>query len=233
MVADLDYARLEAILKALSSANRLQLLGLLESPQELEDLRLKPGAAQAGASPQRPISRQAVLRHLDVLAGQQLVHVRRGKTGANQYVADRTRLYALLEDLRQVARLGSPLGFDAAQTVQVNATATPAWPPGPKLVLVRGAEEGKLFPLHERHAKSGWSIGRKAGSSVCLDYDPYVSAHNAQIAKGLDGYVVSDVAAAKNGTWLNWRALDRGQQVPLHPGDVVGVGRSLLVFRPH
>jgi hypothetical protein len=30
---------------------------------------------------------------------------------------------------------------------------------------------------------------------------------------------------------LNWRRLDRDERVPLTPGDVIGVGRTALVFR--
>lgn len=40
-----------------------------------------------------------------------------------------------------------------------------------------------------------------------------------------------DLPGNRNGTLLNWKPLARGGVAELKAGDVVGVGRSLLVFR--
>jgi hypothetical protein len=104
--------------------------------------------------------------------------------------------------------------------------------PGPKLVLVHGFLEGKAYPLRRSDLKEGggWVLGRKAGLPVCLEYDPYVSLVNSEVLLDKNQYFLADLGSSKNGTWLNWRPVGE-QRVPLTQGDVVGVGRSLLVFR--
>jgi DNA-binding transcriptional ArsR family regulator len=235
--AGLDFERMESALAALASANRLRLLAMLAEPTTLDKIHLRPGAAQAGGSPARPISRQAVLRHLRLLSKAGIVETRKTvgaeRPPANEYVADRARLYGLLEDLREVAQLGSPTPFEAAATVLDDAARRHAWPAGPKLALARGAYEGKAFPLalHGRRTQARWQVGRRPGSPVCLDYDPYVSMDHCEIRLDAGEYRLHDLPAAKNGTWLNWQPIQRGGDAALQAGDVIGAGRSLLVFR--
>lgn len=66
--------------------------------------------------------------------------------------------------------------------------------------------------------------------AVCLDYDPYVSLENAAVARAGDGFDVSDLPQSKNGTAVNWEVLPKGGRRELRPGDLIGVGRSLLLF---
>ncbi len=76
----------------------------------------------------------------------------------------------------------------------------------------------------------GWAVGRKPGLPVSLEYDPYVSLVNSEVLPVGDRYLLADLGSSKNGTWLNWRPVG-AEPVPLTQGDVIGVGRSLLVFR--
>lgn len=200
----------------------------------MERLRLKPGAAQAGANPGRPISRPAVMRHLRLLEAQGVISARtrrgHGSPPTREYVADRARLYALLEDLRNIAQLGSTAPFEVAPTYQASQTPPAHWPTGPKLVLIRGAYEGKAFSLVGRRDHV-WSVGRRRGSAISLDYDPYVSMDHCRIAYEQGALSLTAIATAKNGTLLNWKLLPPGSPTPLRSGDVISVGRSLLLFR--
>lgn len=234
----MDFERLEAVLKSMASANRLRILQLLAQPTFLDDIRLAPTRAQAGKNPGRPISRPAVLRHLRQLQAQGIVGVRRthrkGAPEANLFVADRSLLYGLLEDLRQLANLGSDRPFEAALTHQTSPPTASDWPVGPKLVLVRGSGEGRGFSLSsDKSPRAIWAIGRRPGSDVRLDYDPFVSMDHCTVAREEGGFVLRGSAEARNGTWLNWIKIEPSLRRVLEPGDIIGVGRSLLVFRDH
>ncbi|MCA1813012.1 MAG: FHA domain-containing protein [Halobacteriales archaeon] len=143
------------------------------------------------------------------------------------------RLYQVMEEFRKVGTtvVGAPAGRDA--TIEAGPGAGPSMEPGPKLVLVHGLIEGKAFPLRRPDLKGerGWVLGRKPGLHVSLDYDPYVSLENSEVLPEPDGYALVDLRSSRNGTWLNWRRLAKGERARLVPGDVIGVGRSLLVFR--
>jgi len=64
-----------------------------------------------------------------------------------------------------------------------------------------------------------------------LAYDPYVSHRHAEVVRRADEHRLIDLRTARNGTYLNWRRMPPGGDSVLQPGDIVGVGRSLLVFR--
>jgi predicted component of type VI protein secretion system len=91
-------------------------------------------------------------------------------------------------------------------------------------------EEGRFFALEPRPGRA-WRIGRRAGSEVCLDYDGYLSQLNSRIRFAAGRFVVEDVAGNRNGTRVNWAPLPPGGERTLSAGDLVGVGRSLLLFR--
>jgi len=230
----LDFQKLEDQLKALASASRLQLLQRLADPTLLEDIILQPTPSQAGRSPKRPISRPAVLRHLRRLSAQGVVAMRPIRSPssqtANAYVADRARLYALVDDLRQIAGLGGDNPFDPAPTRQADPQPAGPWPPGAKLILIRGAQEGRAYGLQRREGRVH-KIGRAPGCAIRLDYDAFVSMHHCDLVFDGRQHGLRPMAAAKNGTRLNWKRLPPEHIALLQPGDVVGVGRSLLVYR--
>lgn len=233
----IDFLRLEAHLKVLAYANRLELLSLLRKPKTLDEIRLTPGVSQAGESADRPISRQAVQNHVDQLVEAGVIRVgktdRKGKRSVNEYVLDQARLFAVLEELRKVGTFAPFVTLDPFTTEGIAESKEADWEPGPKLVLVHGVHEGRSFALKPSQVKPprGWVVGRGTGVHVSLDYDPYVSSENAEVLKTPNGWRLLDLRSAKNGTFLNWKRVPVGGEVPLRGGDVVGVGRSFLVFR--
>lgn len=232
------YAELEGYLKAIAQANRLELLESLRVPKTLDEIQLRPTAALVMGSAERVMSRQGVQNHLNKLIDAGIVRValtdRKGKRGILEYHLDSARLFALVEELRRLTRLPASNAIDPLATQQLSEPASAPWTEGPKLVLVHGVREGRVFPLHKKDARAprGWLIGRAAGAAVQLEYDPFVSIENAEIVERGSGYRLLDVRSARNGTCLNWRRLPPGGEAPLESGDVIGVGRTLLVFRP-
>ncbi len=230
---NIKYDQLEEYLKALSHGRRLELLHLLQVPRCLPDIRLTPGKQRAGDAPDRPVSRQAVQRHLDTLLELGLVVAHPAQDGrAKEFVVDRQRVYQVLEELRRVGMLTAASFVSDDVTVEAGRTQARVLKPGPKLVLVHGYVEGKVYPLAPRdpEEEGGWMIGRKPDLSISLDYDPFVSLVNSEIVLRGDGYHVQDLGTSKNGTWLNWQPVGADGS-RLNPGDVLGVGRSLLVFQ--
>lgn len=231
----LDYDKLEEYLSALGYGSRLELLSILRTPRALQDIRLAPRQVRPGDNPDRPVARQTLQAHLDKLMDVGLVlcreaHDKRGK----EYLVNPQRLFQILEELRKVgvAAADAPMPHDG--TIDLGAVRRASTPPGPRLLLVHGLHEGKAFTLRRedlRHGR-GWIIGRKEGLHVSLDYDPYVSGENAEIIQEGREFTLLDLRNSKNGTHLNWRRLDKDERPHLRAGDVVGVGRSLLVFRP-
>ncbi|MEO7397883.1 MAG: FHA domain-containing protein, partial [Ilumatobacteraceae bacterium] len=59
------------------------------------------------------------------------------------------------------------------------------------------------------------------------------SLENSEIRADGNDFVLVDLRSSRNGTWLNWRRLGAEVRARLEPGDVIGIGRSLLVFRRH
>jgi pSer/pThr/pTyr-binding forkhead associated (FHA) protein len=102
---------------------------------------------------------------------------------------------------------------------------------GPCLVVVKGLDEGESYPLPPPFKKGEWLIGRRRGLHVTIDYDPYVSTENTAIEWDAGTYYVRDLPDSRNGTTLNFQPIEKNERAPLRSGDVIGVGRSLLVFK--
>lgn len=228
-----DFDQLEGYFSALAYSARLELLHILRFPANVQDIRLKPRQLRPGMSADRPASRQAIQAHLDRLTEIGVVVVEEGPDGRKEYRVNPSRLYRIMEEFRQVGVIMA----DAMPAPDATADADQARPrssaPGPKLVLVHGLLEGKAFPLRktELGPGGGWIVGRKPGLSVSLEYDPFVSLENSELRLEGGEHLLSDLPTSRNGTWLNWRRLAPGVRAKLEPGDVIGVGRSLLVFR--
>ena len=92
-----------------------------------------------------------------------------------------------------------------------------------KLIVIRGADEGKQFEL----AEPVLGIGRDAGNAIRLN-DTEVSRRHAELYQkpGERHYHLRDVGSA-NGTFLNNEPIS---DAPLQPGDQVLVGQSILVL---
>lgn len=221
-------ADVEQVLKVLSNPNRLQLLRTLQSPKGFADLELAPSRNDGWGSEERAISRQAVRRHVqELMELGVVVEVPGSGDTVTRFLVNHARLFGVVEQLRQIATVRPALDL-AHETIGLGGRAGVSVPDGPHLALVRGVQEGRAFPLAEGGT---WTIGRARACAICLDYDPYVSSEHAQVVRKDEGYFLVDLAANKNGTFLNWAPLARGGVAPIRAGDVVGLGMSLLVFR--
>ena len=92
-----------------------------------------------------------------------------------------------------------------------------------RLIVIRGADEGKQFELSEPVI----GIGRDAGNTVRLN-DTEVSRRHAELYQkpGERHYRLRDVGSA-NGTFLNNEPVS---DTPLQPGDQLLIGQSILVL---
>lgn len=229
-------AGLHDSLAVLASGIRLEMLRVLQEPRRLSDIRLHPAQPRAGMNPRRPMSRQALQSHLARLVEAGLVVVRDAGAAGKEYQASPQGLYRVQEELRRVGHPSLAPAAAAANrdaTMDLGAPRPTVLPPGPKLLLVHGLPEGQGFALRDADLRDGrgWVLGRKPDVHVSLTYDPYVSLENAEILREDGRHVLVDLRSSKNGTWLNWRRLGWAEKAPLEAGDVVGVGRTLLVFR--
>lgn len=219
---------LEEAFKALSNINRLKLLLELQRPKGYNEIKLTPSRPGPEGPEDRPISRQAVRHHIEELRELGVVAETDTDERRRQFVVDRARLYAIVEKMRDLATVepsvdpsGATMALDGGQPVPM--------PDGPHLVLVRGVEEGQAYPLQEEQER--FVIGRDPSADVVLDYDAFVSGEHAHVLQRPEGHVLKDLESNRNGTLLNWRRIKRGGVAPLSAGDVIGMGRSLLVFR--
>jgi DNA-binding transcriptional ArsR family regulator len=227
---DIDVERLSTYLKALAHPNRLELLWLLRIPTAASDVQLRPRRRDDVLSAERAISRQAVLQHLESLEEVGVVDRIPDEPGMPQRrVLNQARLFALIEDLRALTLIRPAVRVDVDTTLPQARDATPPWPAGPKLVLVSGPWEGMVFPLQ---GPGPWSVGRSRSQDVSLAYDPYVSAEHARLVRGGEGRILLEqLPGARNPCQANFAPLSKGESRALRPGDVVGVGRSALVFQ--
>ena len=95
-------------------------------------------------------------------------------------------------------------------------------PEGVGMLVVRhGPNAGSKYLLDTEITRAG----RHPDSDIFLD-DITVSRRHAEIARMSDGYAVRDVGSL-NGTYVN---RDRVDEVGLHNGDEVQIGKFRLVF---
>lgn len=229
----LDHARLADDLRALAHESRLDILETLREPRALADIRVAPGRVLPGENPDRAMSRQAVQDHVEKLVAAGLVVEEQRERRSRTYAMNQQRLYQILEALHAAAGSMPDGSVRGAGTVDLDAPPPTRPPPGPRLALAHGLREGRTFPLQpaDLRAGRGWIVGRRPGLHVSLEYDPYVSLENSEIRQEDGAFHLHDLPESKNGTSLNWTRLPRGGRARLAPGDVVGVGRSLLVFQ--
>ncbi len=226
--------RMTVALTAIAHPVRLALLRELRAPKVLREIEVRPSgpAPRAAGLPDRNLARQSVKEHLDRLVASGIVIARdaeRTRGPTTEYVLNNQELFALSEQIRLLARL-KPAAEPAKDTI----AETPALPSspvtGPRLILVKGVDEGRVFSLASAGA-ARWTIGRRRSAEVPLDFDPFASSDNAVVVREESRFVIADVAGSRNGTTLNLVPLPSGDRSPLRHGDLVGVGRSYLLFR--
>lgn len=229
----IDYPRLSAHMRILGVANRLELLRALQVPKTVAEIQLHPFRQDPGRNPARGLSRQAVEMHLQKVQALGLVQARKAvREGRSvlEYSLNLPRLFVFADEVRRLSLLGtSPAGLvETRPQADAPEPAVPPPPQGPAFVLVRGPLEGTAFALR---GAGPWTVGRERGLAVALTHDPFVSKENARVWRDGRAFLVQNVPASRNGTRLNWRLLADGEAAELAPGDAVGVGRSLLLFR--
>lgn len=228
-----EYEGLAQDLAALAYPLRLALLDALHVPLILSDIQVRPWKADDSLDPDRPAAKQTVLSHLERLGEKGLVKLgtteRAGKV-LTTYAANPQRLYSLSEDLRLLVQRHAGHGAAEDQTGTMTSARPAAAVPGARVVVVHGAYQGRSFPLDGAPgSQTRWTVGRAPDVEVSLDYDPFVSARNSEIRRAGEVWEIVDLGG-KNGTQFNWRALPREGSAKLATGDIIGVGRSLLVF---
>lgn len=234
--SDATFDKLASYLEALANPGRLELLSQLRQPRVVGEIELRP--TTPGKSADRNITRQAVRKQLAKLEEAGLVlrqRVRREGVLVEEHVVNHPMLFALVEELRSVTRLPATVALAPAATMtgrQVEEGGR-GRSRGARLITVHGSVEGRTFPLESRGLGSdrGWVVGRRRGLAVSLEHDPFVSNEHAEVLLRGARFEVLDLRTNKNGTFLNWEALPRGGSAPLSTGDVIGVGRTLLLFR--
>lgn len=232
-----DYDSLAEFLKALSNPVRLELLDALRFPRMVGEIKVAPQRLAPGDNPDRPAARQTLQAHLDRLVAADLVRedlVKAGERSLRRYAVNSQKLYVVTEELRRLSTHHAGRGSEEVSTHDASARAPqPAGrAKGSRLVLVHGVYEGKAFQLDASTADAtgGWTIGRKRGLPVSLDYDPYVSTENARVRRAGETFSIEDLPDSRNGTRVNWEPIPPGVAHALEPGDVIGVGRTLMVF---
>lgn len=233
-VSEADLEALSDILGSLAHPRRLELLSILRQPLQISEIELRPWRRAADHNPERSISRSAVERHLQTLESIGVVTRRNSMRtkGVDEYVLDHARLFATIESVRALTRLRPTVDLDSRETMDAvkGVTRQRAFPRAgaPEIIIMGGPREGEAASLA---GQGPWRVGRTATSDIILDYDPFVSSNHAEITRTREGFAIQDLPSNRNGTALNWLPLARGVSTRLASGDVVGVGRSLLLFR--
>lgn len=221
--------QLATALNALASPTRLALMRLLRSPKALAEIELRPPDGPAGG---RTLARQTVREHLDRLIEEGYVvtrEVERPYGSTVEFLLNHQTIFALSEEMRRLARLRPDV--EPAMRTQPGGEPGGASATGPCFVLAKGLDEGAFFDLKPPPSgKAEWIVGRRRGVAVALDFDPYISAENTLVTWDGGAHHVEDLPGSRNGTSLNFRPLAKGTRVALRHGDIVGVGRSLLVY---
>jgi DNA-binding transcriptional ArsR family regulator len=230
-----DFQKLADYLEALANPGRLALLHQLRQPKTVGDIQIAPTDPGDG-SPARNISRQAVRKQLEKLERAGLVvaqQTRRNGTKMDEHMVNHAMLFAVTEELRRVTRLAPTVPLAPAATMTGSRlSARQAGSVGAHVIMVHGPKEGHSFMLQGTPGETeGWVIGRRRHLPISLDHDPFVSGEHAKILQSGDSYEILDLQTNKNGTDLNWDPLPRGGKRRLRHGDIIGIGRTLLLFR--
>lgn len=224
-------------LKALGFQNRLELLPVLREERTLAEINLERAVESDRDGGE--LTRQGIQYHLDKLRETGLVEVSKIKEDGrikNTYWLDRSQLFSVAEALVHTEGDGS-LGRGPPRP----GSAPLAWQrdrsepkeTGPHLVLVHGPDLGRTFPLRDIETREGrgWMIGRGSDAEVQIAEDPYLDPQAVELVEADEGFVLHALRSAEGSTAVNGDPIDFGGRCDLAHGDVISVGRSLLLFR--
>ncbi|MGQ0537152.1 MAG: FHA domain-containing protein [Methanobacteriota archaeon] len=224
---DIDFESLAKDLHPLGNPKRLHLLHYLTQPHYLEEV-----------ASELKMARQSAQKHIDQLLEVGVIRKQHGERASGpvtEYLLDQRRLFTINEEFGKLGTL-QPKGGAASMEMLSRTQLSPAMPPRepptedatPRLVIVHGMKIGTVVKL--KPGKGSWLVGRDTSADVPVDYDPFISNRHAEIRAEQGKFKLVD-AFSTNGTFLNWRRVDRGAATDLRHGDVVGVGKTLLLFR--
>ncbi|HEV8361799.1 MAG TPA: FHA domain-containing protein [Candidatus Thermoplasmatota archaeon] len=218
---DPDLVRLGAWLRPLASPTRLSLLRFLTQPRYLEEV-----------ASHLQVSRQGARKHLDKLVRIGVLERRpamRATGPVTEYLVRPEALFLIYDEFEKLSSLRA-LGEARVQapTLSTHGPATSPPATGPALYVMHGLRSGQRFALDLRGSEE-WTMGRSARCKLVVDYDPYASTRHAAVRRAAGGFVLVDLGST-NGTQHNWVTIPKGGERPLRHGDVVGVGKTLLLF---
>lgn len=221
-VEDKDVQRMAEWLAPLASPVRLKLLRFLTTPHYLEEV-----------ASHLKLTRQAARKHLDKLVAIGVLERKPGvrETGpVTEYLVNPQALFLMYDEFEKLASLRRTEDPDVLSRTMAEAgrRAASQTASGPSLHIVRGLNTGRRLALAPS-AGSELVIGRDPQCGLPLVHDPYASNRHAEIRFEEGAFLLTDLRAT-NGTLHNWELLPRGGEVELHHGDLVGVGRTLLLF---
>lgn len=217
---DIDFESLASDLKPLSNPKRLKLLHFLTEPHYLEEIASELGMA-----------RQSAQKHVDRLLDAGFIEKQQGRRDSGpvtEYLLRPQRLFAIHEEFGKLGVLEPVVDDDRLTRTQLSSTqVSESGVEGvPRLRTVHGRTRGETFVLD---GDGPWMVGRDSKHDVTLDYDPFASNRHAEIRREGEEFTITD-AFSTNGTLINWEQMEKGQTIPLKQGDILGVGKTLLVF---
>lgn len=224
---DIDFVGLARDLSPLGSATRLRLLNYLTTPRYLEEVATF-----------LEMNRYAAKKHLDQLLETGVVSkapAQRAEGLVIEYRIVPEKLFEVFDAMRALGTLrplGGPLE-DLARTKAVVGVPRDrrAEAETPRLIVVYGVDLGATVPLARGPAKEdAWSIGRDPECALQLRSDPFASGRHAEIQRVAGAFQVTDLFST-NGTLVDWERITPGKATPLANGQVLGVGKTLLLFR--
>jgi pSer/pThr/pTyr-binding forkhead associated (FHA) protein len=121
--------------------------------------------------------------------------------------------------------LGSSFGNNEVEKTMLRPSPSPTAMPIGIVRVEEGKEPGRVYEVK----KDTLSIGRSRESDIFLE-DLAVSRLHASIVNlGMGNYALKDEGSA-NGTKVNGQLVNKYQTYPLHEGDKIQLGQTVLVF---
>ncbi len=238
-----DTERLSNVLSTLGNRQRLDILRQLTTPRNVGEIDATRIENKDGNEREVPLTRQAILSHIDKLESVGLIDTRVAQGDSShtkEYFTREDHLFMVLEEVRTLGNLAMDTATGGVPDRTLVQEAEPETPDPEdalaQLILIRGIREGRTFALRSKEDPAQWFIGRErqVGDQrveVPLEYDLFISRKHAVVSHKDDGFYLRD-AESLNGTTVNWsQELRGGDETRLEHGDVIGVGRSLLLFR--
>lgn len=230
--------------EALSYRSRLALLEKLRKPRTVDDIDLRPGNPKPGENADRVLTRQGIRYHLAKLREADLISVRdvicADGRRRQTFRVDPSGIFELVHRLEErflVDRDGGASWLGVDETAGRNGgSGEPTGLPSswlPAVVIVHGPGRGRVISLTSENVEPprGWAIGSRQDAAVTIPHDAWVAPDHGEIVGKGDAFELIDLRTSGRPTMLDGSQIPLGGSRTLESGHVIGVGRSLLVFR--